>query len=123
MPDQETTMETVPRDARMWGMLCHMSALVGLLGNGIGFLVGPLVVWLIKREDHPFIDDQGKEALNFQITMFIAIIISALLVFVIIGIFLLPILGLLDVVFVIVAGINANTGQSYRYPFNIRFIK
>ena len=53
-----------------WAMVCHLAALVGLLGNGIGFLLGPLVVWLFKNEDDPFIDEQGKEAVNFQITMF-----------------------------------------------------
>ena len=77
------------KDVRMWGMFAHISALVGLLGNGFGFILGPLIVWLAKREDHPFIDDQGKEALNFQITMFLAGMLSALLVLVLIGFFLL----------------------------------
>ena len=54
----------IPREARKWAALCHAVALVGLVGNGIGFLLGPLVVWLIKKEDHPFIDEQGKEALK-----------------------------------------------------------
>jgi uncharacterized Tic20 family protein len=104
-------------------MLCHLSALVGLLGNGIGFLLGPLIVWLIKREEHPFIDEQGKEAVNFQITMFIGFAVSAVLVFLLIGIPLLLILGVLDIVFPIIAAIKTSKGEHYRYPFAIRLIK
>ena len=78
-------------------------ALVGLLGNGIGFLVGPLIVWLIKREDHPFLDEQGKEALNFQLTMFAAFMVAVILIFVAFGILLLPLLGIYYVVLVIAA--------------------
>ena len=70
------------KEARKWAMLCHLSALSGLLGNGIGFLIGPLVVWLIKRDDAPQIDEQGKEALNFQLTMFLAVFICVPLIFI-----------------------------------------
>jgi uncharacterized Tic20 family protein len=104
-------------------MLCHLSALVGLLGNGIGFLLGPLIVWLLKREEHPFIDEQGKEAVNFQITMFIAFFVAAILILILIGIPLLIALGILDLVLPIVAAIKASNGEHYRYPFAIRLIK
>lgn len=120
---QNAQASEIPKSARDWAMGCHLIALVGLLGNGIGFLLGPLILWLIKREDHPFINDQGKEAVNFQVTMMIAFLISALLVFVLIGIFLLPLLGIVDVVFTIIAGIKAANGEHYRYPFAIRFLK
>ena len=110
-------------DARTWAMLCHLAALVGFLGNGVGFIVGPLLVWLLKRDTHPFIDEQGKEALNFQITMFIAMLVSALLILVLVGIALLAILGVLEIVFPIIAAFRANKGESYRYPLTIRFIK
>ena len=106
-----------------WAMLCHLSALVGLLGNGIGFLLGPLIVWLLKREEHPFIDEHGKEAVNFQITMFIGFFVAAVLVFILIGIPLLLALGILDIVFPIVAAIKTSNGEHYRYPFAIRLIK
>jgi len=112
-----------PREARKWAMICHLMALVGLLGNGIGFLVGPLIVWLIKKEDDPFIDEQGKEAVNFQITMFIAAFVSGLLILVAIGIVLLIVVGILMTVFPIVAAIRANEGEHYRYPLSIRFIE
>ncbi len=113
----------LPKEVRNWGMACHIIALVGLFGNGIGFLVGPLIVWLVKREDHPFIDEQGKEAVNFQITMMLAVIVSIILSFVLIGIFFLLVLIVLEIVLPIVAAIRANNGEYYRYPFAIRLIK
>lgn len=106
----------------MWGMFCHLSALSGSV-IPLGSIVGPLVIWLVKRDEHPFIYDQGRESLNFQISMFIYILIAVVLVFVFIGIVLLPILGILDLVFTIIAGVKANDGIAYRYPMTIRFIK
>ena len=120
---EATTDTTLPsREICKWAMLCHLSALVGLIGNGLGFLIGPLAVWLLKREDDPFIDSQGKEAVNFQITMFIALIISGILVLVLIGFVLLILVGILMVVFPIIGAIKANDGTPYRYPISIRFI-
>ena len=113
----------ISREARKWAMLCHLVALVGLLGNGVGFLLGPLVVWLLKREDDPFVDEQGKEAVNFQITMFIAALICAPFVLVLIGILFLIVIGLMMTIFPIIGAIKANEGESYRYPLSFRFIK
>jgi uncharacterized Tic20 family protein len=123
MQDESQAAGDKPRDARKWAMLCHLSALIGVLGNGVGFVLGPLVVWLLKKEDHPFIDQQGKEALNFQITMFIVLFICAILSLVVIGIFFLLIVGLLMCILPIVGAIKANDGVDYRYPIAIRFIK
>ena len=103
-------------------MICHLSALVGLLGNGIGFFIGPLVVWLMKREDDPLIEEQGKEAVNFQLTMFLALFVSALLALVLIGIPLLIITGLMMVIFPIIAAVKTSNGERYRYPISIRFM-
>jgi uncharacterized Tic20 family protein len=116
------TSGSIPSEARNWAMFCHLSALVGWLGNGIGFIVGPLIVWLVKKGDHSFVDDQGKEALNFQITMFILFIVAGLLIFVLIGFILLPILGVINIVLPIIAALRASGGERYRYPFAIRFI-
>ncbi|MBW3670150.1 MAG: DUF4870 domain-containing protein [Acidobacteria bacterium] len=110
-------------EARRWAMITHLSALIGLLGNGIGFLLAPLIVWLIKKDLDPFVDDQGKEAVNFQITMFIAAIIALILSFVLIGIPILIVIGLMAVIFPIVAAIKASEGNYYRYPLTIRFLK
>ena len=119
----ETGGQSINKTARNWAMACHMIALVGLLGNGIGFFLGPLILWLVKREDDPFIDEQGKEAVNFQLTMCIALFVCFLLMFVVIGFVLLPIVLLLDIIFVIIAGMKAANGEHYRYPFAIRFLK
>lgn len=121
--NQEVTSEsTIPREARQWGMIVHIIALTGLV-SGIGFLLGPLIVWLLKKEDHPFVDQQGKEAVNFQITMFIAAIISGFLTLILIGFVLLAVVGLLMVIFPIIGAIKANDGTTYKYPFTIRLIK
>lgn len=127
---------TLPEHARTWAMLCHLSALVGLFGNGLGFIVGPLIVWLIKRSDHPFIDDQGREALNFQLTVFILAAVAALVMVLLVltmagrtsmGLMLaivvaLSILAVADVVLTVIASVKANAGERYRYPFAIRFL-
>ena len=111
------------REVRKWAMLCHLMALVGLLGNGIGFLLGPLVVWLLKKEDHPLIDDQGKEAANFQITMLLAVLISVPLMLVFVGILTAILATILMIILPIFAAVRANDGILYRYPLSIRFIK
>ena len=123
MTETTDTTGAVPREARKWAMICHLSALVGLMGNGVGFLLAPLIVWLIKKEDHPFIDEQGKEAVNFQITMFMALLLGALLTLVVIGVVLLVAVAILMTVLPIVAGVKANKGEIYKYPLTIRFIK
>lgn len=113
----------IPGSARQWAAICHASALVGLLGNVIGFLLAPLIIWLIKRAEHPFIDKQGKEALNFQITMFIILAISAILCLLLIGFAFLIIVGLLMTIFPIIAAVKSSNGEDYRYPISIRFIR
>ena len=123
MEVEAESYESIPREVRNWAMGCHLIALVGLLGNGLGFLVGPLIVWLVKREDHPFIDEQGKESVNFQITMMGAIILCVPLLFVFIGVVVMPLIGIFDVVMTIIAGIKAANGEHWRYPLTIRFLK
>lgn len=108
------------KDARQWAAITHLSALVGLLGNGIGFLLAPLVIWLIKRNDHPFLDDQGKEAVNFQITMLLAALVGGALTVVLIGFVIL--IGV-AILMPIVAAMKASEGEAYRYPLTIRLIK
>ena len=111
------------KHARTWGMLCHLSALAGFVGVPFGFIVGPLIVWLIKGKEHPFIHAQGKEAVNFQITATIAAVAAGVLILAAIGVVLLPAVLIADLVFVILASLKANDGESYRYPVAIRFIK
>ncbi len=108
---------------RTWTVLCHASALLGFIIPGAGHILAPLIVWLIKRGDSAEVDEHGKEALNFQITMLIYSIIAAILCLLLIGFALLAILHVLNVVFVIIASIRASEGTLYRYPFTLRLIK
>lgn len=111
-------------------MLCHLSALAGLLGIPFANIIGPLLVWQIKKNEYPSVDYHGKAALNFQITATLAIIatgvVAIILSFFCIGYLLLPVPGLIavgDLVFTIIAGIKANDGVDYKYPWSIDFIK
>ena len=109
-------------DDRQWGMFAHLSALSGV-DIPFGNIIGPLVVWQVKKDTLPFAADQGKEALNFNITMLIAAFIGFLLTFILIGLVLLPLIGIAWLVFTILAGIKANEGVAYRYPYALRLIK
>lgn len=110
------------KDARMFGMWAHLAAFSGFV-IPFGHLLGPLLVWLIKREEHPFVDDQGREALNFQLSMSLYYVIGFVLLFVLIGFVLLPALFVFSVVVTIMGAIRANEGQRFRYPLCIRFIR
>lgn len=109
-------------DSRMWAMLTHLSPLPGSLFV-IGSVVAPLIIWQIQKDKSAFVDYHGKEAVNFQITMAIAFAISFLLMLIVIGVFLISIVGIVWLVFIIIAAVKANNGEYYRYPFTIRFIK
>lgn len=124
MNDQtETAAGTPPdKDARTWGMLCHLMALSGYI-IPLGNLLGPIIIWAIKKDDAPFINDQGKEAINFQITVTIMAVIAIILSLIAIGFLLLAALMLYNVVMVVVAAIKSYDGESYRYPFTIRLLK
>ncbi len=114
---------TADKQAATWGMLCHLSAFLGIVLVSFGHILGPLVVWLLKKDQYPFVDEQGKEALNFQISMTIYGIIAGLLILVLIGFILLAIIVVTDMVLVVLASVEASNGRSYRYPFTIRLIK
>ena len=111
------------RDENMWAMLCHLSTLsVFVIPVAFINIIGPLIIWLIKKDEYPLVNDQGKEALNFQITMTIYFIISLFLIIILIGIPILIILGIFDLVITIVATIKSSAGEKYRYPMTIRFV-
>jgi len=109
-------------NVRTWCVACHLSALAGFVLPAFGHVLGPLIVWLIKRGDSPEIDAHGKEALNFQISMLIYNLVAGVLCLVLIGFALLAVLHILNVVFVIIAALKASEGQMYRYPLTIRLI-
>lgn len=122
-PTETTEATGTPsKDARTWGMACHLIALCGII-IPFGSVLGPIVIWVIKKNDDPFIDDQGKEAVNFQLTVLIAFIVSAIMMLVVIGFLLMIAVAIYALVMVIIASMKANEGIAYRYPYTIRFIK
>jgi len=105
-------------------MIAHLSALAGLV-IGLNWL-GPLIVYLVKKDEHPFIADQSREALNFNLSVFIyiivAIIVAAILIIVVVGLLLLPAVAIAWLVLTIIAAVRANNGEPYRYPLTIRLV-
>ena len=109
------------RDENMWAMFCHLAALIGFVFP-FGNIIGPLVIWVLKKDEYPLVNENGKESLNFQISMTIYIIAAFLLSFVLIGIPILIALGLYELIAIVIAAIKANEGITFRYPLTIRFI-
>lgn len=112
----------VSRSEKNYAMLCHLVAFSGFI-IPFGSIIGPLVMWLIKKEESEFINYHGKESLNFQISIAIYAIISGILALVLIGILFLIALGIIWIVFVIIASVKTSEGEEYRYPLTIRFVK
>jgi hypothetical protein len=133
-PPASGAVSSPSAEERKWATFAHLSALVGALltsgwGGSIGFFVGPLIIWLMKREEMPFVNDQGKEALNFGITVSIACFVLLLLTIMSLGIGavltipLFLVIGIGALVLVVMAAIKANEGVAYRYPFSLRLVK
>ncbi|MBC7187144.1 MAG: DUF4870 domain-containing protein [Calditrichaeota bacterium] len=114
--------QTASKDERTWALFCHIGALAGFVFP-FGHIIAPLVIWLIKKEELPLVDDQGKESLNFQISLTIYVVAAGILSIVLIGIPLLIALGVFWLVEVIIAAVRANEGERFRYPLNLRLIK
>ncbi len=112
----------VPIPERQWGMFAHLSAFSACVGIPFGNIVGPLIMFLIKKDEYPFGGDQAKEALNFNISCTLYLLISIALFVVIIGFILFLILGVFWLVATIIAAVRSNEGVSYRYPLCIRFV-
>lgn len=106
---------------KQWGMLAHLTSLSAFV-IPFGHIVGPLIVYLVKKDEFEFVADQGKEVLNFQITWSLNFIVSAILILIGIGILMLIGFGIAWLVLVIVGTVAANNGQYYRYPFTIKFL-
>lgn len=125
---------TPSAEERQWAMFAHLSALVGAIITGgwafsIGCFLGPLIIWLVKKDTMPFVADQAKEALNYNITLAIIFAVLFLLTVLTLGlgalisIPLYLIIGIAWLVFTIIAAIKANEGTAYRYPFTLRLVK
>ena len=113
----------------MWAMFCHLAGLAGfVIPVVLSGIIAPLIVWQVKKDEHPFIDEHGKEALNFQLSIAMYAMIGVALCFITcVGVVLIPfVVGavyLVSLIFLIIAAIKANNGEHYRYPLSIRFIK
>ena len=133
-PNTTTDDDTaIPQEERQWAMFAHLSALLGGLVTsaigGWGWFLGPLIIWLLKKDTMPFVADQAKESLNFNITVTAIFLALMILGFITLGIgfvIALPLMfvvGIAALVLIIMAAIKANDGVRYRYPFTIRLIK
>ena len=125
---------TPSAEEKQWAMFAHLSVLLGGLvtagwAGSVGFFIGPLVIWQMKKDTMPFVNDQAKEALNFAITVSLACVALMILTLLSLGIGalltfpLMAIIGVAAVVLVIMAAIKANEGVAYRYPFALRLVK
>lgn len=119
--ERQNNVQARNRDENLWAMLCHISVFAGFL-MPFGNIIAPLIIWLIKKDEYPLVNDQGKEAINFQITLTIYFFASALLIILVIGIPLLIVLAFFGFIVTIIATIKASEGEKYRYPMTIRFI-
>ncbi len=107
---------------RNWAMFCHLSAFAGFFVP-FGGIIGPLVIWLSKRDESTWINENGKASLNFQLSMLLYMILVLPLCLIIVGIPILVILGILKIVFIVIASVKASKGEEFRYPLAIPFIQ
>lgn len=106
-----------------WGMVIHLSALIGLL-LPLGLVLGPLIVWMLKKNDGTYFDEQGKKAVNFQLTILLSAFVFALLGTIIKPLFTLAfVAGIAGLLFALIAGISVKSKGDYNYPFSFRIIK
>lgn len=110
------------QNKKQWGMAVHLAAFAALIGIPLGNVIGPLIIYLIKRDEYEFVAQQGKEVINFQITWTLILILSAILIFVGIGVLMLIGFGIAWFILVIVGAVAASNGQYYKYPLSFRFL-
>ena len=116
-------MDNFPsKEERQWAMFCHLAALAGFV-IPFGNIIGPLILWVLKKDESSYIDYHGKESVNFQISISIYVVISLILILVLVGIVLLAGIGIMSIVFLVIAALKANDGVYFSYPLTIRFIK
>ena len=121
--ENKETADSTQKQERTWATFCHLSSLVAFIGVPFGNILGPLVIWFIKKNEMPLVDQEGKAALNFQISMTIYTIVAFILCFVAIGFLLIFPVILFNVVLVIMAAIKTSNGEKFQYPCTIIFIK
>lgn len=103
-------------------MLCHLSALA-MFVIPFGSILGPLIVWLVKKDQYPEVDRQGKDAINFHLSMLIYTLVAVFLILILVGIMLLVVIGIFTLIMIIIASIKSNNGERFEYPLSIKFIQ
>ena len=121
-PPMSSLPVAIRKEDRDWGMAMHLSAFAGHIFP-FAHIIAPLIVWLVKKDSSAFLDDQGKESVNAQISVTIYAVVGVILCFVLIGFVLLAALYVANLVLVILAAIAAYEGKPYRYPYILRLIK
>lgn len=111
------------RQERRWASFCHLAAFAAFVIPVAGLVIGPLVMWLLRRDKSSFVDQEGMKAVNFQISVFIYLLLGLVLTQVYIGYLWLFVLFCLDLVSMVGASIKANNGEDFRYPVSIQFLK
>ncbi len=125
VPEPSNTPPTVPPPPTTDNSLAVVMHLLGFAGFVFPFgnIIGPLILWLVKRSESPLLDRIGKEVLNFQISYSIYGTVAFALCFVLIGFLILPVIGLLWIIFMIIAAVKTGNGEEYKYPFTIRLLQ
>ena len=115
-------MEKLTHEESNWTTCCHLSALAGYF-IPFGHIIGPLAIWLLKKDLYPSVDQHGKEALNFQISISIYAFAASALIAILVGIPLLVGLAIFNFITIIVAAVKCKNGQPFRYPLSLRLLK
>ncbi len=123
-PGTSPTMS--PAEERNWAVATHLASFSGYIGIPFGHILGPLILWLMKKDSSSFLDEVGKETVNYNISIILWFVAAFVLFFTIIGIplaiLMVIFLSVMDIIVTIMAAVAASNGQQYRYPLTIRFI-
>jgi uncharacterized protein len=107
---------------RNWAMLCHLSAFAGYFFP-FGGIIGPLICWLTRKDESQWVDQNGKQSMNFQLSITLYMVLAIPLCFILIGIPIVIFLGFLEVICIIIASVKASKGEEFKYPISIPFIQ
>ncbi|MGB0264425.1 MAG: DUF4870 domain-containing protein [Opitutales bacterium] len=114
---------SAPRPNYTIAVLCHLLGLTLFLGIPLVNIIAPLVLWLLTRNNDPFVDRCGKEAVNFQLSISLYLVLAGVLIFAFVGVILLPALMIFHIIVTLVAAFQASEGNAYRYPLTLRFLR
>jgi len=107
---------------RNWAMLCHLSAFAGYFFP-FGGIIGPLICWLTRKDESQWVDQNGKQSMNFQLSITLYMVLAIPLCFILIGIPIVIFLGFLEVICIIIASVKASKGEEFKYPISIPFVQ